>query len=71
MSEQKYWLGFVGLKDDFDDPIKEVFIDGATVHGPWAIMTPYSHQRHGCGLGQGRGQKYRKQADGKWLKVEG
>lgn len=68
---KKYWIGDVSKTDDFGDPIKEVFIDGATVHGPWAVMTPASHDYYGRGLGTGRGQKYMKQADGKWLKVEG
>jgi len=69
--EKKYWSGGINIKDDFGDPIKEVFIDGATIHGPWAIMTPESHEMFGCGLGTGKGQKYIKQSDGQWLKVEG
>ena len=35
------------------------------------MMTPASHDYYGRGLGTGYGQKYMKQADGKWLKVEG
>ena len=67
----RYWHGDIGKDDDFNDPITDTFIDGVTVHGPWAIMTPASHERHGRGLGTGQGQKYKKQADGRWLKVEG
>lgn len=60
----------VPVVDNFDQPIKHVFIDGATRFGPWAIMTPASHLKYGVGLGVGRGQKYIKQVDGRWHKVE-
>lgn len=66
-----YWLSDVGVDDDFNVPVVDTIIDGATVHGPWALMTPESHARYGRGLGTGLGQKYVKQDDGKWLKVEG
>lgn len=70
-SKPRYWYMDVPPKDDFGQPIEEEFIDGATRMGPWAIMTPASHQTYGVGLGVGKGQMYEKQADGKWLKVEG
>ena len=58
--------------DDFREPITTAFIDGRTKYGPWAIMTPLSWGQHGIGrLGTGFGQRYEKQADGQWLKVEG
>ena len=66
-----YWSGDPGEKDDFQFPIKDEFIDGKTQMGPWAIMTPATYRIHGCGLGLGSGQRYKKQADGRWLKVEG
>lgn len=66
-----YWTGPVGTADDFGIKITDTIIDGKTTMGPWALMTPETHARMGCGLGTGRGQKYVKQADGKWLKVEG
>lgn len=69
--KERFWVGDVPKVDDFGDPIKEVFVDGKTSMGPWAIMTPHSHEVHGFGLGTGRGQKYVKRADGKWRKVEG
>jgi hypothetical protein len=68
---KRYWTGDVGPKDDVGDTIEDVFIDGATTLGPWAIMTPKTHRRIGKGIGQGLGQKYKRQPDGKWLKVEG
>jgi hypothetical protein len=67
----RYWIGSVGEKDDFGRKIEKVFYDGATDMGPWAIMTPESWRQHGQGVGLGRGQKYEKQEDGRWLKVEG
>lgn len=47
------------------------FIDGKTQFGPWAMMCPECHTAYGCGLGLGLGQKYTRQPDGSWLKVEG
>jgi hypothetical protein len=47
-------------------------IDGMTRMGPWANMSEQSFRRYGTGkLGPGFGQKYAKQENGKWLKVEG
>ena len=67
-----YWISPLGPKDDFDDTFGEVMYDGKTVYGPWANMTEASWKRYGIGkLGLGRGQKYQKQPDGRWLKVEG
>lgn len=66
-----YWSGDPGEKDDFGFPIKGEFIDGKTQMGPWATMAPPTFRIHGIGLGTGRGQRYMKQADGRWLKVEG
>ena len=69
--EVVFWTAPVGGFDDFDFPIRDVIIDGKTTQGPWAIMTPESFKIYGRGLGLGRGQKYQKQADGRWLKIEG
>jgi hypothetical protein len=67
-----YWTGHLESEDDFGDPIVDEFIDGKTVFGPWAIMTPHTFKIKGVGqLGTGLGQRYVKQRDGKWLKVEG
>ena len=72
MTPPRYWLSPVGTNDDFGVPITNTIIDGRTIHGSWALMTPASFAADGTGrLGIGYGQKYVKQADGKWLKVEG
>jgi hypothetical protein len=66
-----YWKGSDPIKDDFDVRIIDTFVDGKTKQGPWAMMAPSSFQLYGVGLGLGKGQKYQKQGDGKWLKIEG
>jgi hypothetical protein len=68
---ERYWIGPVPDTDDFGLPITDTFVDGATVYGPWGFMNPTSFMTKGRGLGTGRGQKYRKQPDGRWLKVGG
>lgn len=71
--DTRYWLGSpIGERDDFGAPYKDVMIDGKTKQGPWACMTEESWKEHGLGLlGTGLGQKYQRQEDGRWLKVEG
>lgn len=65
-----YWVGSPPPNDDFGNPIGLAFIDGKTRRGPWAIMTPTSHRMLGIGLGPGKGQRYEKQEDGRWMLVE-
>jgi hypothetical protein len=68
----RYWTGDVPVKDDFGMTIGIEFIDGKTRAGYWAIMTPMSWRAMGIGmLGLGRGQRYKKQNDNRWMKVEG
>ena len=69
---KRYWCGEPPKVCDITGiEIKDCFIDGQTKQGPWAIMTPESHRAYGRGLGQGVGQKYIRQGDGRWLKVAG
>ena len=80
-AKEKYWLSPVSKNDDFGDKISDEIIDGATtrllpsgvkIQGAWALMTPKSFKKYGVKkLGTGYGQRYKKQKDGKWLKVEG
>lgn len=63
-------------KDDFDHPFTnregEIIYDAATIQGPWATMTETSFKMFGRGkLGLGRGQKYRRNAEGHLIKIEG
>jgi hypothetical protein len=67
-----YWLSPLGYRDDFGAQYDNIMIDGKTRIGPWANMTQESWRCHGVGcLGTGYGQKYQKQTDGSWLKIEG
>lgn len=53
-------------------PLKNIFIDGRTRGGSWAIMCEECHSIMGVGLGVGRGQKYQLDEEtGEWVKVEG
>jgi hypothetical protein len=69
----KYWLSPAPEACDLcGKPIGEVFIDGKTRQGPWGILDETCHRLDGYGLGLGRGQKYRREADsGRYRKVEG
>lgn len=72
MATPVYWISPLGEYDDFGIKFEDVMYDGKTRMGPWANMTEDSWQVHGVGrLGTGYGQKYKKQTDGRWLKVEG
>jgi hypothetical protein len=67
-----FWCGPPPAKCDVcKQPIDGAFIDGRTVYGPWANMDAACHAEFGTGLGQGRGQKFVKQADGRFLKTAG
>ena len=70
-----YWLGELGGFDDFGLPYGTrpgpIMYDARTAPGPWANMTPVSFDLHGGRIGQGLGQKYELQSDGRWLKIDG
>ena len=65
----KTWLGSTKC-DICGREIEKTLIDGMTQMGPWAVMCPTCHKIHGVGLGDGRGQKYVKNAEGEFVKVE-
>lgn len=72
MKTKRYWMSPLGNTDDFGVLYDNEMIDGRTKFGPWANMTPESFRKNGVGqFGTGYGQRYVKQTDGKWLKVEG
>ena len=67
----RFWLGSdPEMCDICGEPIIDEFVDGRTRQGPWGMLCPSCHEIQGVGLGVGRGQKYRKQPDGQWLKIE-
>jgi hypothetical protein len=75
--EAVYWLSPLGGYDDFGQPYTltkgGIMYDAKTSKGPWANMTHESWLNHRATekLGTGFGQKYERQADGRWLKIEG
>jgi hypothetical protein len=69
-----YWIGDAPELCDLSPKhrITDEFVDGKVQQaGMWGNMCPACHVTYGIGCGAGRGQRYRKQASGKWLKVEG
>lgn len=68
--EAKYWDGNPKQCDVCHKPLGDSFVDGATTFGPWGIMDSKCFGKFGVGLGIGRGQRYEKQTDGRWLKVD-
>lgn len=65
----KTWMGsktcdFCGKKEP------KVLIDGKTNLGPWAIMCNSCYVKHGVGLGVSKGQKYKRDEEGMYMKVE-
>jgi hypothetical protein len=68
---QIYWLGNVPQFDDFGSLVITQFVAGKTSSGLWALMSLLSFRTHGVGIGPGLGQRYVKQQDGRWLKMEG
>lgn len=66
------WLSKVPERCDICDvDIVDIFVDGSTIYGPWANMCQSCHIRIGRGLGTDKGQKFQKQSDGSFVKVEG
>jgi hypothetical protein len=70
----RYWHSSGPITCDIcNASIVDQFTDGKTRRGPWAIMCNTCLPKHGSGLwqhhGDGLGQQYTKQADGKWLKT--
>lgn len=46
--------------------------DAKTTDGPWATMCSWCFKEHNAsGLGTGRGQCYKRQDDGRYLKIQG
>jgi hypothetical protein len=71
---RRFWMGGSPTRcDACEAALRGVFYDAATRFGAWGILCPTCHV-FGPGLGRtgsGRGQKYERQDDGRWLKTEG
>lgn len=70
----KCWYGDVPERCQVSGRVLDgEFVDGSvrTMGGRWGIMHPDVHKEHGNGLGTGRGQLYRINAAGVWVKVAG
>ena len=68
-----YWSGSPPAKCEFClGAIKDAFIDGkAKGNGWWCIMDAHCHGKFGVGLGVGKGQRYARQSDGRFLRTGG
>jgi len=74
LPKAKYWMGDPGPCDFTSEGGEHpmlTFIDGRTTMGPWANMCLGCARKYGVGLGQGDGQEYKIQEDGRWLKTGG
>lgn len=70
MSKPVYYVSAPDKCDICEKPFGNIMYDGATTFGPWANMCAKCHSLNGRGLGVGRGQRYEKQEDGRWLKTQ-
>jgi hypothetical protein len=69
---KRYWQGAAPLTCDLcHEPVTTSFSDAKTFMGPWACMCSDCASRQHIVHGIGRGQRYERQSDGRWLKVEG
>jgi hypothetical protein len=51
--------------------ITRTLYDAATRHGPWATMCASCFSYYGLGVGTGKGQQYKQQPDGLFVKIAG
>lgn len=73
MSKEVYWsspLPATGCQL-LNKPFGDVMYDARLADVGWGNWCEEAFTRYGGRLGLGLGQKYVKQADGRWLKVEG
>ena len=66
----KYWLGTITHCDLCKEPLQGTMHDARTMRG-WANICHACFVDEDCKTGTGNGQTYRKQPDGRWLKVAG
>ena len=66
---KKIWMGSTKC-DICGEELTKTLIDGRTSNGSWAVMCPKCHKIQGVGLGTGKGQKYVRDTEGDFVKVE-
>lgn len=66
-----YWAGEPGVCNHCDRPIDGSFIDGRLPNGQWGNFDLACARVLRVTTGAGRGQMYRRQEDGRYMKVEG
>lgn len=71
MDKQTPYVGAPTHCDVCNKAITKAFVDGKTTMGPWANMCLACHDKHGYGLGTGKGQLFRKMMDGHFYKEMG
>lgn len=72
MLKPTFWSGDVNCDFNKSHDTHLVFIDGKTKMGPWAGMCESCFRRYGFGrYGTGFAQRYERQADDRYLKVDG
>jgi len=70
---QKMWMGSKPENCDICGCVLcDKFVDGKTKfnNGSWGMLCLDCHDKHGCGIGQGKGQEYTLQDIG-WVKTGG
>ncbi len=68
--KRKYWYGSDPTNcENCKNPLTITFVDGATALGGWMKLCDRCHNALGYGLGVGKGQRYQRMDNGKWLKV--
>ena len=66
-----WWAGDPVACDICTKPYKQVMYDARTSMGGWGNLCQICFNRYGVGLGTGKGQRYSKQENGRWLKTGG
>ena len=71
-AQPKKWNGSPPTKCDIcKKPTKDYFADARTKMGPWGILCLQCLKDHGVGIGTGKGQTYRKDENGDFIKIGG
>jgi hypothetical protein len=72
MSDRIYWIGSNPTHCQVNGtPLGDVMYDANVPGIGWGNIGHDAFVSYGCSLGLGRGQKYERQPDGRWLKVAG